>query len=72
MGKRYLLQADLNRLIFYLIRISERYYSVPIKSPKLFLVLVLERHFLLSKLLFSENLAFYRVGKMTLEKSTLN
>ena len=33
--------------------------------------MVLERHFLLSNLLFSENLAFYRVGKKTLEKVRL-
>lgn len=38
------------------------------KPETVFLSLVLERHFLLSNLLFSENLAFYRVGKKTLEK----
>ena len=52
-----------------LIRISERYYSVPRKSLKHFLNLVAERQFLLEELLVSEQLAVYRVGKTTLEKA---
>ena len=51
-----------------LIRISERYLSVPRKSPKLSLNHVVERQFLLEELLVSEHLAFYPVGKTTNEK----
>ena len=51
-----------------LIRISERYYSVPRNSPNYFLNPVVERQFLLEELLVSELLAFSRVGKTTLEK----
>ena len=37
------------------------------KIPKLFLYLVLERHFLLLELLILNKLAFYRVGKLPFE-----
>ena len=51
------------------IRISERYYSrFQEKARNYLLNLVVECQFLLEELLLSKHLAFYRVGKTTLEK----